>query len=304
MDAQLNPTPAKNSSFSMEDFAKALEGHDYNFQKGNVVRGRVEVHDQTGVYVDIGGKSTAFVPMNEISMGTVTDLSEVLPLKEELDFLIIREQDDEGQVTLSRRQLEIKRIWDKLTEMSEEKQSVQVRVTGMNKGGVTVDIMGLRGFVPRSHLDEKDNLESLKGESLNVSFLEVNPETKKLVLSQRLASQAASFSQFEIGQLVEGKISNIKPFGLFVDLGGSTGLLHIKQISQNYIESLPTLFQVGQDIKAMIVALDEGKSRISLSTKLLENYSGEMIEKRDEVMASAEARRERAVKKLQAESII
>lgn len=304
MDAQLNPTPAKNSSFSMEDFANALEEHDYNFQKGNVVRGRVEVHDQNGVYVDIGGKSTAFVPMNEVSMGTVTDLSEVLPLKEELDFLIIREQDDEGQVTLSRRQLEIKRIWDKLTEMSEEKQSVQVRVTGMNKGGVTVDIMGLRGFVPRSHLDEKDNLESLKGESLNVSFLEVNPETKKLVLSQRLASQAASFSQFEIGQLVEGKISNIKPFGLFVDLGGSTGLLHIKQISQNYIESLPTLFQVGQDIKAMIVALDEGKSRISLSTKLLENYSGEMIEKRDEVMASAEARRERAVKKLQAESII
>jgi small subunit ribosomal protein S1 len=97
---------------------------------------------------------------------------------------------------------------------------------------------------------------------------------------------------------VEGKIVAIKPFGVFVDFEGSTGLLHIKQISQNFIESLPAVFQIGQQIKAMIVSLDEGKGRISLSTRVLENYPGEMLEKMAEVMDSAEARSDRAKQKL------
>jgi small subunit ribosomal protein S1 len=98
--------------------------------------------------------------------------------------------------------------------------------------------------------------------------------------------------------LVEGKIVSIKPFGVFVDLDGITGLLHVKQISQNFIESLPSLFQIGQVIKAIIIDLDEGKGRISLSTRVLENYSGEMLEKMAEVMDSAEARAARAKQKL------
>jgi len=293
------PNPTKDS-FSMDDFAQALETHDYNFQKGQVVRGKVEVYDEDGVYVEIGAKSTAFLPMSEVAFGNLKDkdIKEVLPQEEELDFLIVREQNDEGQVTLSRRQLEIKRIWEKLTEMEENKQSLQVMVTGSNKGGVTVDVEGLRGFIPRSHLIDRDNLEALKGESLSVSFLEVNPETKKIVLSQRIAAQSASFSELELGQMVEGKIANIKPFGVFVDLGGSTALLHVKQISQNYVPSLSDLFPIGQEIKAIIINLDEGRSRISLSTRLLENYPGEMLAKMSEVMATAEARKDRAAKKI------
>ncbi|MBC6477371.1 MAG: 30S ribosomal protein S1 [Hormoscilla sp. GM7CHS1pb] len=293
------PNPTKES-FSMDDFAQALEAHDYNFQKGQVVRGKVEVYDEDGIYVEIGAKSTAFLPMSEVAFGSLKDkdIKEVLPQEEELDFLIVREQNDEGQVTLSRRQLEIKRLWEKLIEIEENKQSLQVIVTGSNKGGVTVDVEGLRGFIPRSHLIDRDNLEALKGESLNVSFLEVNPETKKLVLSQRIAAQSASFSELELGQLVKGKIANIKPFGVFVDLGGSTALLHVKQISQNYVPSLSDLFQMGQEIKAMIINQNEGRSRISLSTKVLENYPGEMIKKMSEVMATAEARKDRAAKKI------
>ncbi len=282
----------------MDDFAKALEQHNYEFQRGQVVRGKIFNYDTDGVYVDIGGKSLAFVPYNEISLREITDPSIILPLKEERDFLIIKEQDADGQVTLSLRQLEVQQAWDHLLETKESGKSVQVRVTGVNKGGVTVDLQGMRGFIPRSHLVERDDLESLAGQTLTVGFLELDRERDKLVLSQRLATRSAAISKVELGQLVEGKITGIKPFGVFVDLDGITGLLHIKQVSQTYIESLPALFQVGQIVKAMIINIDEGQSRISLSTRVLENHPGEMLEKMGEVMESAEARAERARKKL------
>ncbi len=282
----------------MDDFAKALEQHDYQFSKGQVVRGKVFQYDSDGAYVDIGGKSAAFLPLAEASLKSVTDLSVVLPLQEEQEFLIIREQDADGQVTLSRRQLEIREIWKRLAEIQESGQSVQVRVTGVNKGGVTVNVQGLRGFIPRSHLVERDDLEALKGQTLSASFLEVTPSNNKLVLSNRLATRSQAMHQLEIGQLVEGKITSIKPFGVFVDLEGTSGLLHIKQVSQNYIESLPSLFQVGQVVKAMIVDLDEAKGRISLSTRVLESFPGEMLEKMDEVMTNAEARANKARKSI------
>lgn len=282
----------------MDDFAKALEQHDYQFQRGQVVRGRVENHESNGAYVDIGGKSLAFVPLEEASLRRVTDLSVVLPLQEERDFLIIREQDADGQMTLSVRQMEIKQAWDNLAEMLEGGKTVQVRVSGVNKGGITVDVQGLRGFIPRSHLIDRDNLDALIGEKLTASFLEVSPDTNKLVLSQREATRSASFNLLEVGQLIEGKITGIKPFGVFVDLEGVTGLLHIKQVSQTFVESLEKVFQVGQLIKAIIIDLDEGKGRVSLSTRVLENHPGEMMENMTEVMESAEARAERARKNL------
>lgn len=282
----------------MDDFAKALEQHDYQFSKGQVVRGKVFQYDSDGAYVDIGGKSAAFLPLTEVSLKSVTDLSLVLPLHEEQDFMIIREQDADGQVTLSRRQLEIRQIWKRLAEIQESGQSVQVRVTGVNKGGVTVNVQGLRGFIPRSHLVERDDLEALKGQTLSASFLEVTPSNNKLVLSNRLATRSQAMHQLEIGQLVEGKITSIKPFGVFVDLEGTSGLLHIKQVSQNYIESLPAVFQLGQTIKAVIMDLDEAKGRISLSTRVLESFPGEMLEKMDEVMTNAEARANKAKKSI------
>lgn len=297
MNSESKLSQLANSSFTMDDFAKALEVHDYQFQKGQVVSGKVFQLDPDGAYVDIGGKSSAFLPRDEASLTAVTDLSQVLSLHEELEFLIIREQDAEGQVTLSRKQLEIRQIWERLVEMHEGGQTVQVRVTGVNKGGVTVDLLSLRGFIPRSHLAERDHLEMLKGQSLTVSFLEINPDTKKLILSQRLATRSSSFSLLELNELVEGKITGIKPFGVFVDLDGLSALLHIKQVSQKFIDSLEKVFQIGQTIKAVIIDLDEGKGRVALSTRILENFPGEILENFDEVMASAEARANRASNK-------
>lgn len=299
MNSKSKSTSATESAFSMDDFAKALEQQDFQFQKGQTVKGKVFQYENNGAYVDIGGKSAAFIPTEEVSLRPVTDLNEVLPLQEELDFVIIKEQDADGQITVSRRQLEVQQIWERLAEMQENSQTLQVRVTGVNKGGVTVDVQGVRGFIPRSHLLERENLDSLKGQTLSASFLEVDLSNNKLVLSNRLATRSASFSQLEIGQLVEGKVTGIKPFGMFVDLEGVSGLLHIKQISQKFIESLSPLFQPGQIIKAVIIDLDETKGRISLSTRVLEKYPGEMVENMAEVMANAEERASKANKTIE-----
>ena len=287
----------KNPSFSLDDFAKALDQHSYDLHKGQIVKGQVESYTSDGAYIDIkGAKSPGFIPKKEISVIEFEDISEILPLKEERDFLIIREQNADGQMLLSIRQLELKQVWDQLLDVQNSGQSLQARVTGVNRGGVTVEVYSLRGFIPRSHLLEKDDLESLIEQSLNVSILELDVDRNKIVLSQRLASQSLGFSQLEVGQLVEGKVMGVKPFGVFVDIEGVTGLIHIKEVSQKYVESLPQLFPVGQMIKAMVISLDEGRHRISLSTRILENYPGEVVEKLSEVMESAEARSERAKK--------
>ncbi|MEG3870242.1 S1 RNA-binding domain-containing protein [Microcoleus sp. Z1_B5] len=298
MNSKSTGSQSAKASFSMDDFAKALEQHNYEFQKGQVVRGKVFEYDSNGAYVDIGGKSSAFLPIEEAALRTVTDLSEVVPLDEERDFLIIREQDADGQVTLSLRQLQIQQAWEDLVELQETGKVLQVRVSGANKGGVTVDVQGMRGFIPRSHLVDRDNLESLIGQSLSVNFLEVDREREKLVLSQRMATQSNAFKDLQIGQLVEGKVSSIKPFGVFVDLEGVSGLLHIKQVSQKYIDNLGKVFAPGQPLKAIVLDLDESRGRISLSTRVLENYPGEMVDKMADVMETAEERSERARKTL------
>lgn len=298
MNSKSTGSQSAKASFSMDDFAKALEQHNYEFQKGQVVRGKVLEHDSNGAYVDIGGKSSAFLPIQEAALRTIANLSEVVPLQEERDFLIIREQDADGQVTLSLRQLQIQEAWEQLIELQESGKVLQVRVSGANKGGVTVDVQGMRGFIPRSHLIDRDNIESLVGQALTVSFLEIDQERQKLVLSQRLATQSSAFSQLQIGQLVEGKVSSIKPFGVFIDMEGISGLLHIKQVSQKYIENLSQVFSPGQILKAIVIDLDESRGRISLSTRILENYPGEIVEKMAEVMDTAEERAERARKSL------
>lgn len=281
----------------MDDFAKALDAESVSSEKGSIVRGKVFSHDTNGAYVDIKGKSLAFVPIEEIVLGAGADLEALLPLGEEMDFLVVRDQDADGQVTLSRRQLQVKYAWDKVEEIQERKESITVKITGTNKGGVTVDFQGLRGFIPKSQLVERD-IEALKGSSVTALILEASQERDKFVLSQRQATRSANFSQLQMGQLITGQVVSIKPFGAFIDFEGNTGLLHIKQISQDYVKDLSAVLSIGQELKALIINLDEGSGKISLSTRVLENKPGEMINNQAEVMNSADARAPRAAQKL------
>lgn len=278
------------SSFSMDDFAQALEQYDYEFAKGQLVKGTVVQYDSDGAYIDIGGKSPGFLPQREAALEMVDNLADVIPLNEEFEFIVIKEQNADGQVTLSRRQIQIQAAWDNITEIAESGKSTQMRVTGVNKGGVIGEVEGLRGFIPRSHLQQRDNLDSLVGQLLTATFLEVNPEQRKLVLSQRDAMKAAAMTKLTEGAVVSGTVVNLKPYGAFVDLGGVTGLLHIKEVSGTHIESLNNVFKPGQEIKVLIAQVDEYKNRLSLSTKIFEEYPGELLEKFDEVMTTAEER--------------
>jgi small subunit ribosomal protein S1 len=294
----MNKTQTSSAEiFSMDDFAKALDAEAVNFEKDQLVRGKIHSYDSDGVYVDINGKSLAFVPAEEVAADESADLSALLPIGDEQEFLIIREQNADGQVTLSKRQLQVRYAWNQVGDIQSNKESIQLKVTGVNKGGVTVNFQGIRGFIPRSQLLERDH-QSLVGTSIPGVIIEADKEKNKLVFSQRQATRTANFSQLELGQLVTGIIVGIKPFGAFVEFDGSTGLIYIKQISQNRVEACEKLFTIGQEIRAMIIDLDEGNGKISLSTRVLENHPGEMLENMAEVMESAEARSERAAKKL------
>ena len=278
-------------TFSAEDFAKALEAHDYDFQVGSTVRGTVISFANDGATVDIGGKSSAFLPIREAAVRAVSSFEGILEPGVEYSFQVIRDQDADGQVLLSIRKLQLQRLWEKLAQQAEESAVLDVKVTGFNKGGVTVDVEGLRGFVPRSHIGRTyEDLSEAVGQHLTVGFLEVNPGANKLVMSARMAARSQMMSTLALGQLIDGTVASLKPFGAFVDFDGISGLLHIKQISKNYVESLPAVLQVGQSIKAIVVALDPERNRISLSTKVLEKYPGEVIKEPDAVFADAENR--------------
>ncbi|PNW39672.1 UNVERIFIED_CONTAM: 30S ribosomal protein S1 [Euhalothece sp. KZN 001] len=284
-----------NVPFSQDDFEKALADYDYHFQKGQIVRGKAINYDSNYAYVDIGGKSPGLLPFAEANLGSIASFEEAIPLNEEIELLVIREQDADGQVTLSRKQLQEQRVWETLEEYQADKKPVEIVVTGSNRGGVKGEIMGLRAFVPRSHILASDNLDDLIGQTVTGILIEVNPEDKRLVLSQREAAKADAMGQIIAGSLIEGKIVNLKPYGAFVELAaGVTGLLHIKQISQKRVDSLESLFSVGETLKVMIVDVDEHQGRIALSTKELEHYPGQMLDSKAEVMAKAESRVQQA----------
>ncbi|MFM7439847.1 MAG: S1 RNA-binding domain-containing protein, partial [Snowella sp.] len=172
------------------------------------------------------------------------------------------------------------------------------------KGGVTGDGEGLRGFIPRSQVVERNDLEGLIGRLLTANIIEANEENNKLVLSQRQVIQAAAIGKLEKDTLQSGKIVKIQPYGVFVDLNGVTGLLHITQVSGARINALDTVFKLGQEVQVVILEIDEIKNRISLSTKVLENHPGELLENFEGLMASAPERFEKIQAKLAEPEVI
>jgi small subunit ribosomal protein S1 len=294
---QASSAPARSVDdfdFDEEAFLAALDDHEPHGTTGEVVRGTVIGMESDGVYVDIGGKAPGFMPKKECGLGVITNLKERFPKGLEVEVLVTREQNADGMVTISARALALRQSWEKVRAMEKEGKVVQVKVNGFNRGGVTCDLEGLRGFIPRSQLQEGENHEALVGKTLGVAFLEVNPETRKLVLSEKRAATAALFQNLEVGQLVEGQVVSIKPYGLFVDLGGVSGLLHQSAITGGQLRELREVFGQGDRVKALITELDPGRGRIALNTALLEGQPGELLIDKDKVMAEATDRANRA----------
>ena len=288
------PRSVDDFDFDEEAFLAALDENAPVGTTGEVISGKVIGIESDGVYVDIGGKAPGFMPKSEAGLGVITNFRERFPKGLEVEVLVTREQNADGMVTISCRALALRKSWERVKEMEKQGKVVKVIVNGFNRGGVTCDLEGLRGFVPRSQLQDGENHKELVGKTLGVAFLEVNSETRKLVLSEKRAAVAARFSELEVGQLVEGQVAAVKPYGLFIDLGGISGLLHQSMITNGSMRSIREIFDQGDRVKAMITELDPGRGRIGLNTALLEGPPGELLVEKDKVMAEAADRASRA----------
>ena len=293
------PRSVDDFDFDEDAFLAALDQNEPVGTTGEVVKGKVIGLESDGVYVDIGGKAPGFMPKSEAGLGVITNFRERFPKGLEVEVLVTREQNADGMVTISCRALALRKSWDKVKEMEKQGLVVQVIVNGFNRGGVTCDLEGLRGFIPRSQLQNGENHQELVGKTLGVAFLEVNSETRKLVLSEKRAATAARFQELKVGELVEGQVAAVKPYGLFIDLGGVSGLLHQSVITNGSLRSIREVFDQGDRVKAMITELDPGRGRIALNTALLEGPPGELLVEKEKVMAEAEDRAARAQSVLQ-----
>ncbi|NJL88152.1 MAG: 30S ribosomal protein S1 [Leptolyngbyaceae cyanobacterium SM1_1_3] len=274
--------------FTHEDFAALLDQYDYHFNPGDVVPGTVFSIEPRGALIDIGAKTAAFIPIQEMSINRVDYAEEVLKANETREFFILTDENEDGQLTLSIRRIEYMRAWDRVRQLQTEDATVRSDVFATNRGGALVRIEGLRGFIPGSHISTRKPKEDLVGEELPLKFLEVDEERNRLVLSHRRALVERKMNRLEVGEVVIGTVRGLKPYGAFIDIGGVSGLLHISEISHDHIDTPHSVFNVNDEIKVMIIDLDAERGRISLSTKQLEPEPGDMVKNPDVVYDRAE----------------
>tara|TARA_Y100001933_G_scaffold6813_1_gene6147 strand:- start:233 stop:1456 length:1224 start_codon:yes stop_codon:yes gene_type:complete len=280
--------------FDEDQFLAALDDNEPIGLTGETIGGKIIALESDGVYIDIGGKAPGYMPKKECGLGVITNFKEKFPIGLEMEVLVIREQNADGMVTVSARALILRKSWDKVSRISKSGELIDVLVNGFNRGGLTCDVEGLRGFIPRSQLEDGENYQSLVNKTLKVAFLEVNPESKKLVLSEKKAILLQKFETLKLGQLIEGKVLAIKRYGFFIDLGGTSGLLHQSSLTKGNIRDLREVFIEGEIVKALITEIDREKGRIGLDTALLENSPGELLIEKEKVMNEAYERAQKA----------
>jgi small subunit ribosomal protein S1 len=268
-------TPQEGSLTEAQSlFSKLLDTFDYTFHKGDIVKGILVSYEPNGALVDIGAKTAAYLPQKEIVYTTGTRWEESIKKDLEYEFLIVREENEEGQLTISLKRVQAAHNWKKLEVMMQEESVVDCTVTAVVKGGLLVDVMGLRGFVPASHLRVKQTLESLLGEHLPLKILNLDAQRNNIILSHRkvMSEQMAEqrkelFQNLQIGTKLEGEVVRLTDFGAFVDLGGVDGLLPLSQMSWRWVEHPSDVLKIGDNIKVEVIGLDHDKQRVSLSIK-------------------------------------
>ena len=280
--------------FDEDQFLAALNDNEPIGLTGETIAGKIIALESDGLYIDIGGKAPGYMPKKECGLGVITNFKEKFPIGLEMEVLVIREQNADGMVTVSARALLLRKSWDKVSKISKSGELIDVLANGFNRGGLTCDVEGLRGFIPRSQLEDGTNYQSLVNKILKVAFLEVNPESKKLVLSEKKATLLQKFETLKLGQLIEGKVLAVKPYGFFIDIGGASGLLHQSSLTRGNIRDLREVFVEGEFVKALITEIDREKGRIGLDTALLENSPGELLIEKGKVMNEANERAQKA----------
>lgn len=258
---------------SNDEFEALLTKYDYNFKRGDIVKGVVCAYESDGAIVDIGSKSTAYVPSYEVSADKKARVEDVLEKGVEYEFLITQDCDENGKFNLSYKKVHLAHTWAELAKVKEADEIISVLITQTVKGGLIVDVSGVQGFIPQGQLCARETICNV-GDKIDVKILTLDKAQNNLILSNRkiyesnLAETRKNvFAQIEVGQVVKGEVVRITDFGAFVNVGGVDCLLPLSQISWKWVEHPTDLLNVGQEINVEIIDIDHDKQRISLSLK-------------------------------------
>jgi small subunit ribosomal protein S1 len=297
------PVTDDTVDFSYADFEAAVANTSYSFNRNDIVKGTVVQYDNgRGCIVDIGAKASAFLPAGEASLiQDGSDLEDMISLDSEMDFQIISEEDENGQLLVSVRRIQYRQAWEKVIAQQAKDEVFEAEVVAVNRGGAICLVEGLRAFLPGSHLTGQLPTDDLVGQKLPLKFLEVNQEDNKLVVSNRRAVVEEQMGSLSRGDIIKGVIKALKPYGAFVEVGGMSGLLHISQISHDRITDLEDVLQPGMVVKCMIIDHDKVNGRIALSTKTLEPQPGDMLRDSKMVFDMAEDTAKKYHERMEAE---
>jgi ribosomal protein S1 len=259
--------------YSDDDFEALLTKYDYNFKRGDIVKGVVCTYESDGAIIDIGSKCTAFVPAHEVSSDKKSKVEDVLEKGVEYEFLITNDCDENGKFNLSYKKVHLAHTWAELAKVKEADETISVVITQTVRGGLIADVSGVQGFIPQGQLCAREMICNV-GDKIDVKILTLDKNQNNLILSNRkvyetnLAETRKNvFSQIEVGQIVKGEVVRITDFGAFVNIGGVDCLLPLSQISWKWVEHPTDLLKVGQEINVEIIDIDYNKQRISLSLK-------------------------------------
>jgi 4-hydroxy-3-methylbut-2-enyl diphosphate reductase len=263
-----------------DDLSADMAGADFEASlqepsEGDVVSGIIVHIDKEGVLVDIGAKSEGLVRPNEISRGPVNE--EELTVGETIKVVVIGRDKEDGKLLLSKKRADFEKAWDKVVESLEDGRILSAMVTERVKGGLVVDL-GIRGFVPASHVGSGDfkhtNLDKYVGQSVPLKVIEVDREKRKVVLSNKLATEEErskkkkdTLESLKEGDIREGTVRRVTDYGAFIDLGGIDGLLHVSEMSWARINHPSEVVKVGDKIQVVILKLKLDQGRISLGLR-------------------------------------
>lgn len=265
----------------LDNFEKMVEDNFVDTLHNEVVKGKVVKITDDDAIIDINAKSEGVISLNEFRYNP--DLQE----GDEVDVFIDKREDEEGQLKLSHRKARVIKAWERVNQAQKDGSIVNGYVKCRTKGGMIVDVFGIEAFLPGSQIDVKPitDYDAYVGKTMEFKVVKINHEFKNVVVSHKALIEAdieeqkkEIIGQLEKGQVLEGVVKNITSYGVFVDLGGVDGLIHITDLSWSRISHPGEILEVDQKLNVVILDFDEDKSRIQLGLKQLSKHPWETLD--------------------------
>ena len=269
-----------------ENFKELLEESLKTYNTDGRVKGVVVEITPTEVRVDVGRKQTGIVPLDELSSDPNAKIEDLVKIGDELDLKIMKTNDQEGTILLSKRIIDSQKGWDEIAKACEEKTVVSGVVTEVVKGGVIAVSNGVRVFIPKSLATARkdDDINELLKKEVSFQVIETTPQRRRAVgsvravLNEERKKKAEEFwANAEVGKVYQGVVKSLTSYGAFVDIGGIDGMVHISELSWNRIKHPSEVVNVGDEIEVYIKALDAEKGKISLGYKKAEDNPWEIL---------------------------